>query len=607
MSEETNTRQKVLDEVKVLPDKPGVYQFYDLNEKIIYVGKAKSLKKRVASYFNKDASLSGKLKVLVGKIHFIQTIVVASETDALLLENNLIKKHQPRYNILLKDDKTFPWLCIKNEPFPRVFPTRNRINDGSEYFGPYASVTMMKTLLSLIRQLYPLRTCKLRLNEKSIRAGRFRVCLEYHIGNCRGPCEGHETQSEYDETVAQIRDIIRGNLVSVTGRLKELMMQYAAAYEFEKAHKVKEKLLLLENYKAKSTIVNTSIQDLDVCSIVDGEQSVYSNYLRVIQGAVVQSHTIELRRILDEPLEELFQFAIAEFRQRYASTASEMLVPSDPGVAFDGIKFVVPKKGDKKLLLELSERNAKWYRLEKEKQRDLVDPERRTRKLLDSMKNDLRLKAEPVWIECFDNSNIQGKHAVAAMSVFRNGKPEKKEYRHFNIKTVEGPNDFASMEEVINRRYSRLLKEERPLPNLIIVDGGKGQLSSAWEILKKLEISDKVDIIGIAKRLEELFYPDDPVPLYIDKKSVSLKVIQHARDEAHLFGISHHRNKRSKGMIDSILSGIEGIGTSSTDKLLQKYKSVSNIEKAGIEELTEMLGKDKANRVYAFFHQQESP
>ena len=602
MPEGKSIQDMLLSKVRLLPDKPGVYQFFDKQGKIIYVGKAKNLKKRVASYFKKDTSLQGKTRVMIGKTVDLQTIVVSTELDALLLENNLIKKLQPRYNIMLKDDKTFPWICIKNENFPRVFSTRSRIEDGSIYFGPYASITMMRTLLDLIRQLFTIRTCKLNLTAGNIKKKKFKVCLEYHIGNCRGPCEGLETELQYSETIHHIREILRGNLVNVIKELKERMMVYAASLEFEKAHLLKEKVVILENYKAKSTIVNASISNLDVCTISEGDQSIYCNYLKVIQGAVVQSHTLELRRVLDESPSDVLAMAILEFRQRYESTALEMLVPFSPGMVFPELRLTIPKKGDKKMLLDLSQRNATYFRLEREKQRELVDPARRTTQLMETMKKDLRLEELPRHIECFDNSNIQGSHAVAAVVVFRDGKPEKKDYRHFNIKTVEGPDDFASMEEIVFRRYKRLLDEKQPLPQLIIIDGGKGQLNSAVKSLDKLGILNNVKIIGIAKRLEELYYPGDPLPLYLDKKSQTLKVIQHARDEAHRFGITHHRKKRTTAMTKSILSDIEGIGYTNAQKLLWKFKSVKNIQSASLVEIEDAIGKSKARKVFDFFH-----
>jgi len=561
-------------QIKSVPDKPGIYQYYDKDGNILYIGKAKNLKKRIASYFNKDKTISGKLKILVNKIDSIRHIVVDTELDALLLENNLIKKYQPRYNVMLKDDKTFPWICIKNEPFPRVFSTRHVIKDGSAYFGPYASVRMMNTVLDLIRQLYPLRTCKLNLTEKNIKKKKFKICLEYHLGNCKGPCEGLQTPEDYENTITEIKEIIKGNINSVIGQLKSIMTLYSDKLEFEKAQTVKEKLELLERYQSKSTVVNPNIENVDVFSIITDDKAGYVNFFRVVNGAIVQSHTVELKKKLDETPEQLLTHALLDLRERFDSNATEILIPFSIEADLPGIKFTVPKRGDKKHLLELSERNCKFYKLEKEKQLELVDPERHANRIMAKMKKDLRMNEEPRRIECFDNSNIQGDYPVAAMVSFKNGKPDKKEYRHFNIKTVEGPDDFASMEEIIYRRYKRLLNEEKPLPQLIVVDGGKGQLSSALKSLEKLKLRGKITIIGIAKKLEEIYYPGDSLPMYLDKKSETLKIIQQLRDEAHRFGITHHRKKMEKGTIKSVLTEIDGIGFNYAQKLLWKFKSV---------------------------------
>ena len=590
--------------LKSLPDKPGVYQYFDKEAKIIYVGKAKSLKKRVSSYFNKDSSLVGKVRVLVSKITDIRVILVETELDALLLENTLIKNYQPRYNVMLKDDKTYPWICIKNEPFPRIFPTRNILKDGSEYFGPYASGKMMHTILDLVRQLYPLRNCTLNLSENNIRKGRFKVCLEYHIGNCKGPCEGLQSAEDYQETIAAIKEIIRGNISTVRQQLIVLMKTLAADFAFEKAQVVKEKIDLLDRYQSRSTVVNPSINNVDVFSFAEDNSAGYINFLKVVSGAIVQSHTIEMRRKLDESPEELMILAITEIRLRFSSNAPEVLVPFRLDLELPGVSFIVPQRGDKKKLLELSERNAKFYQMEKQRQKDLVDPERHGKRVLQTMMKDLRLTEPPVRIDCFDNSNIQGDYAVAAMVVFVNAKPDKKEYRHFNIRTVEGPDDYASMEEIIYRRYKRVLEEEQPLPQLIVVDGGKGQLSAALNSLEKLGLRGSVGIIGIAKRLEEIYYPDDPLPMYLDKKSETLKIIQQLRDEAHRFGITHHRKRREKGTIKTALTGIEGIGEATSQMLLQKFKSVKNTQKASLEELQEVIGKVKGKVVYDYFAKQ---
>ena len=597
-------QDKISLKVRSLPDKPGVYQFYDKEGKLLYVGKAKSLKKRVSSYFNKE-NKGGRVNMLVRKTADIRHIVVGSEFDALLLENNLIKEHQPRYNVMLKDDKTFPWICIKNEPFPRIFSTRTVIHDGSQYFGPFASVRTMHTLLDLIRQIYQLRTCSLILSEKNIQAKKFSVCLEYHIGNCQGPCEGKQSRKDYESNFQAIKEMIRGNFADVMRELKDRMAELAKAYEFEKAQALKEKIELLERYQAKSTIVNPKLGELDVFTILDGEDSAYVNFMKVAHGAIIQAQTVELKKKLEETPEELLSIAIFDLRRRIQSEAKEILVPFPMEMEIPGVVITMPKIGDKKHLLDLSEKNAKAYRIEKEKQQELVDPERRSNRILGAMMKDLRMKELPVHIECFDNSNLQGDYPVSAMVCFRNARPDKKEYRHFNIKSVEGPNDFASMEEVIYRRYHRLLEEKKPLPQLIIVDGGKGQLSAALKSLEKLNLRGKVTIIGIAKKLEEIYYPDDSLPMYIDKKSETLKVIQRMRDEAHRFGITHHRKKREKGTIRTGLVEIPGIGKQTSEKLLTYFKSVKNIKAASLEELEKAVGRAKAVIVFGFYNKKD--
>jgi len=594
--------QKLAPVLRTLPDKPGVYQYYDENGKILYIGKAKSLKKRVASYFNKDSGIYGKTKVMVKKIFEIRHIVVNSELDALLLENNLIKKYRPRYNVNLKDDKSFPWICIKKERFPRIFPTRTVIHDGSEYYGPYASVKIMNTLLGLVRQLYHVRTCKLNLSKKNITSGKFKVCLEYHLGNCKGPCEGLQDEAEYNETVAEIREIIKGNISQVMTRLKTLMLQHAEKLEFENAQAVKEKYELLERYQAKSMVVNPKIHDVDVFSIISDPEAAYVNYLKIINGSIIQAQTVEIKKKLDESNKDLLAFAITEIRQRFKSTSQEIIVPFEPDIENSDLAFIIPKIGDKKHLLELSERNAKYYLAEKRKQLELVDPERHSKRILNTIAKDLRMKTLPQRIECFDNSNMQGNYPVAAMVCFINGKPEKKEYRHYNIKTVEGPNDFASMEEVVYRRYKRMMDEDAELPQLIVIDGGKGQLSSAVSSLEKLGLRGKITIIGIAKRLEELYFPDDPIPLYLDKKSETLRVIQYLRDEAHRFGITHYRKRHQKGTIKTELTSIDGIGEHYAHKLLTKYKSVKKIKELSLSELQSVVGKVKGSLIFDHFN-----
>lgn len=583
--------------LSALPDSPGVYQFYDKEDKLLYVGKAKSLKKRVSSYFQKDRHVSGKTSIMVRKVADIRTIVVDTEMDALLLENNLIKKHQPRYNVSLKDDKTYPWICIRNERFPRVFSTRKMIRDGSEYFGPYASGRLINTLLELINKLYKLRTCSLVLSEENITKKKFRVCLEYQIGNCKGPCEGFQSQEEYDQSVKEIRQILKGNIQTVIGHLRELMQAYAAEYRFEEAQSVKEKLESLEKFQRKSVVVNPSIHNVDVFSLVIEEDSAYVNFLRVMNGAIIQGHTVELKKKLEETPEELLELAMGELRSRFFSDAEEIIVPFAPEVEWPGISFTIPKIGDKKHLLSLSESNVRNYIREKRLQEEKQHPENRTLRLMEQMKKDLRLTELPKHIECFDNSNFQGAYPVAAMSVFRDGKPSKKDYRHFNIKTVEGPDDFASMEEVIHRRYKRMLDEALPLPQLIVIDGGKGQLSAAVSSLEKLGLRGKIAVIGIAKRLEELYYPDDPLPLYIDKKSETLRIIQQLRDEVHRFGITHHRKRRSKGVIKTELEEIPGIGPRTAEELLREFRSVQRIKEASLEALAALIGEAKAIRV----------
>ncbi|MEQ8419429.1 MAG: excinuclease ABC subunit UvrC [Arenibacter algicola] len=583
-----------------LPTTPGVYQFYDVEDKILYVGKAKNLKKRVSSYFNKTHE-QGKTRVLVKKIRSIRHIVVPTESDALLLENNLIKKYRPRYNVLLKDDKTFPWICIKNEKFPRIFPTRKFIKDGSEYFGPYTSMKTIHTLLDLIKSVYPLRTCNYDLAQDKVAAGKYKVCLEYHLGNCKGPCEGYQSEEEYNRQIQEIREIIKGNFKSSLHYFKSRMRLLAQEMKFEEAQLIKDKIEVLENYQVKTTIVNPKINNVDVFTIISDEAFAYVNFLQLSHGSIIRSHTLEIKKKLDETDEDLLQLAIIEIRQRFNSHSKEIYVPFEVTLE-SHLKVVVPKLGDKKKILELSERNAKFFRQDRFKQIKIIDPDRHTNRIMGQMKKDLRLSMEPRHIECFDNSNIQGSNPVAACVVFRDGKPSKKEYRHYNIKTVEGPDDFASMEEVVFRRYKRLLEEEQSLPQLIVIDGGKGQLSSALKSLDALGLRRKIAIIGIAKRLEEIYFPEDPIPLYLDKKSESLKIIQQLRNEAHRFGITFHRNKRSKAAINSELESIEGIGNKTVEELLKNYKSVKRIKEASLENLAQTIGMSKAKKIYETFH-----
>uniref|UniRef100_UPI00404865EC excinuclease ABC subunit UvrC n=1 Tax=Polaribacter sp. TaxID=1920175 RepID=UPI00404865EC len=586
-------------QVKTLPDSPGVYQYYDKEGKILYVGKAKNLKKRVASYFNKQQE-NGKTKVLVKKIASIQHIVVNTETDALLLENNLIKKYQPKYNVMLKDDKTYPWICIKKERFPRIFLTRNVIKDGSEYYGPYTSVRTAKALLDLIKELYTLRTCAYDLSKTNIESKKYKLCLEYHLGNCKAPCENLQTEENYLLDIDAIRNIIKGNFKESLEKFSELMQDFAARMEFEEAHKIKQKIDQLANYQSKSTVVNPSITNVDVFSVVSDESYAYVNFFKIVNGSIIQSHTSEIKKKLDETDKELLELAIIEIRQRFHSQSKEIYTPFLVNLG-DDIKVTVPKLGDKKRIVELSIRNARYYRQDRFKQIKIVDPDRHVNRIMAQMQKDLRLTKEPRHIECFDNSNIQGTHPVAACVVFKDGKPSKNDYRHYNIKTVDGPDDFASMEEVVFRRYKRLLAENEPLPQLIIIDGGKGQLSSALKSLYLLGLRGKIAIIGIAKRLEEIYYPGDPIPLYLDKKSESLKIIQFLRNEAHRFGITFHRNKRSKSAIQSELEQIPTIGNRTITLLLQKFKSAKRVKSATFEELKAEVGAARAQKIVDYF------
>lgn len=591
----------ISNKLKTIPHSPGIYQYFDKNGKIIYIGKAKNLKKRVSSYFNRHLD-SGKTRVLVKQIKDIKYLVVETEVDALLLENNLIKKYRPKYNILLKDDKTYPWICIKKEPFPRVFSTRRVIKDGSEYFGPYTNVRMMHTLLGLIKDLYPLRTCHYDLSKQALDKKKYKVCLEYHIGNCKGPCVKEQTEDEYLEYISDIRSIIKGNIGSVLKELKSRMFDYAADLRFEEAELIKQKLDLLSDYHSKSTVVSPNIHQVDVITMVEDDKSTYVNYLKLNNGAIIHGHTVEIKRKLDETAQEILPFVALEMRERYGNEAKEILTDVRFDFAMDGVKVTIPKRGDKKSLVDLSKRNAKFYMIEQHKQAKLKNPETHTERILKTLQKDLRLKELPVHIECFDNSNFQGTNAVAACVVFKNGKPSPKDYRHFNIKTVEGPNDFASMEEVVYRRYKRLMDEGQSLPQLIIIDGGKGQLGSALNSLNRLGIKGEVGIIGIAKKLEEIFFPGDSIPIYLDKRSESLRLIQYLRNEAHRFGITHHRNKRSKNSLGTELTSIKGVGDTTATDLLNHFKSVKRIKEATQSELEKVVGLSKAKLVYTHFH-----
>ena len=583
---------KILKQIKELPQNPGVYQFFDKRKKILYVGKAKNLKKRVSSYFTKKQEYA-KTKLMVSKIRDIKYFVVPTEMDALLLENNLIKKHQPKYNVMLKDDKTYPFICVKNEPFPRVYSTRRVVKDGSFYFGPYTSVRLVRTLIDFIHQLYPLRTCKFNLKSENIQKKKFKLCLEYHIGNCLAPCEGFQSEDSYQIGINHISQILKGDIKSVASILKDRMISFSENMEFEKAQEVKEKLSLLENYQSKSTIVNTKINNVDVFTIVSDDLSAFVNYLKISNGAIIQTHSIELKKKLEESDKELLVYAITELRQRFNSQSTEIYSSISVENLWENTKIIVPKIGDKYKLIELSKRNAKYMQFDKIKKKEKLKEKSSDKRIINQLQVDLNLKEKPRHIECFDNSNFQGTNAVAACVVFKNGKPSKKDYRHFNIKTVVGPDDFKSMEEVVYRRYKRLLEEKKDLPQLIIIDGGKGQLSSAAKSLESLGLLGKIDIIGIAKKLEEIFFFGDSIPLYLDKRSESLKIIQRLRNEAHRFGIKHHRNQRSKNTFTTSLDNIEGIGEKTIQKLLSHFGSVEKIREAKRETLENLISKSK--------------
>lgn len=586
--------------LRVLPNKPGVYQYLDKHGKIIYVGKAKNLKKRVSSYFNKTQEY-GKTLMLVKQIEDIKYIVVENELDALLLENSLIKEYQPKYNIQLKDDKTYPWICIKKEPFPRVFTTRRLIKDGSKYFGPYPSVYVVNTLLSLIREVYPLRTCNLNLHPDKTAKGKYKVCLEYHIGNCNGPCIGEETEEDYSEYIKNIENIVKGNLGNVIRSLKDLMQSHAEALRFEEAESVKRKIETIQKYQAKSAVVSPSIHEVDVITVLQDIKTAYVNYLVINNGAIIHGITVEVNKKLDEDAAEIIGYVLPELRERFNSPSKDVLLAESIDLELEGVQLFVPQRGDKRSLVELSARNAKFYRLEKMKKEKITNPEKQTDRILEQIKKDFRLKDLPRHIECFDNSNFHGTNAVSACVVFKDAKPSKKNYRHFNIKTVEGPDDFASMEEAVFRRYRRLVDENEPLPQLVVIDGGKGQLSSAMKAIDELGLRNKIAVVGIAKKLEEIFFPEDPVPLYIDKRSESLKVVQHLRNEAHRFGITHHRNKRSKGALVSELTQIKGIGEKTYEELIRNFKSFKRVKNASVEELTEVVGAAKAKVIRNYF------
>lgn len=587
-------------QLKTLPSSPGVYRYYDKNGQLLYVGKAKNLKKRVLSYFKKN--LSGyRTRIMVGKIFRLETTIVPSEYDALLLENNLIKEHQPFYNVMMKDDKSYPWICIKNEDFPRIFLTRKKIKDGSEYYGPYAKVRPAKVLLETIRNLYKIRTCKLNLAPEKIDEGRYKICLEYHIKNCEGPCEGLESKENYDKKINAIRGIIKGDFKLAKQYLVDEMMHYAEQLEFENAQLIKERLDILEDYQAKHTVVNPNIDDVDVFAMTSDETAAYVNYFKIQNGNIIQSYTTEIKKMIEENDEEILEEALIEIRRKFNSNSKEILIPFHLNFEIPNVKLIVPRVGDKKRIVELSEKNAKEYRLEKLKQTQIIDPERHTNRIMAEMQKLLRMPEEPRYIEGFDNSNIQGTNPVSACVVFKDGKPSKQDYRIFHPKTVVGANDFATMEEVIFRRYKRMLEEGKPLPQLILIDGGKGQLSSAVKSLKLLGLYGKITIIGIAKRLEEIFFPEDSIPLYLDKKSETLKILQRVRDEAHRFGVKHHRTRRKNATIKTELDEIPGIGEKTIELLFSKLKSVKRIKETSLETLEEIIGKSKGKIVWEYF------
>ncbi|MFN4299261.1 MAG: excinuclease ABC subunit UvrC [Thermaurantimonas sp.] len=589
--------------LKTLPEKPGVYQHLDKDGNILYIGKAKNLKKRVSSYFQKDHT-SGRLTMLVRKVADIQVIVTETEFDALLLENNLIKKYQPRYNINLKDDKTYPWICITNEDYPRIFPTRKKINDGSSYYGPYASVKVMRTVLELIRTLYPVRTCKMPMTVTGVQAGKYKLCLEYHMGNCRGPCEGLQSKEDYQREIEGARHLIKGHLNVVKQILIDQMQALSAEMRFEEAQKTKEKLEALLKYQAKSSVVDFNIKEADVFGAVSDAEFCYVNYLKIVDGGIVNSFSEEFRKKIDETESEILELAIPHFRKLFDSEAREIYTSHPVELEIPNVKIHTPYRGEKRDLVELSVKNAGYHRLERLKNLQITDPDRHVNRLMQQMKADLGLDQEPRHIECFDNSNIMGTNPVSACVVFRDGKPSKKEYRHFNVKTVEGPDDFATMREVVYRRYRRMLDEGQSLPQLIVIDGGKGQLNAALESLRELGIDKQVRILGIAKRLEELYFPNDPLPLMLNKKSETLKVLQHIRDEAHRFGLTHHRKRRTSSALKTELTEIDGIGEATAEVLIKKFGSVKKIKTLNLEQLAEVVGKSKAQKIFSYFQRE---
>ena len=587
--------------LKTLPEQSGVYRYYNDESTIIYVGKAKNLKRRVSSYFNKEHH-HRKLQALISNIADIQYTVVDTENDALLLENNLIKQYQPKYNILLKDDKTYPWLCITHEPFPRLFPTRKKTDPKSKYFGPYSSVKALHSLLDTLAELFPLRSCKMPLTQEAISNHKYKPCLDYHIKKCMAPCVAYQSAEDYQANIRQIEQILKGNTTFVINELKEKMMAYAAEMNFEKAQEVKEKIMLLQTYQSRSIVLSETLHNVEVYAIVGDVEAAYICYFNVVNGAIVSTQTLMVKQALDESLEDLLLYAIVDIRNNATNPSKEIIVPFAFDFELADVKVVVPKSGEKYKLLKFAMHNAANYMNEKQRQKELSNPELHRIQLLETMQKDMQLPKPPAYIECFDNSNIQGQFPVSSMVCFRNGRPSKSEYRIYNVKTVDKPDDFTTMAEVLTRRYSRLLKEEKPLPDLIVVDGGKGQVSAAYQVLKQLGLENTIPLLGIAKRLEEIYRPNDPIPLFIDKKSETQRIIQHLRDEAHRFGITHHRNKRDKDLIKTELTNIQGIGEQIAAKLLSTFRSVSVIKNASLEDLEQVIGKSKALNVYNYYH-----
>ena len=590
------------DIIRDLPEQPGVYQYYDSDGKLLYIGKAKSLKKRVSSYFNKIDTSNAKLRVLVRKIARIEYVVVNSESDALLLENNLIKQYQPKYNILLKDDKTYPWICIKNERYPRVFSTRRYVRDGSLYFGPYTSGKLLHTLLALIKELFPIRTCSLALEQPTIEAGGYRACLEVQIGNCLAPCIGLQSHDDYMANIEGVKSILKGDLKGLIRDLSAQMQSAASELNFERAQQIKQKIDALSSFQSKTTIINPQIKDVEVYSIIQKEHLAVVNMLKVLNGAIIQSYTLRINAPIEEPIDEIFSSAISEIRDRLNIASKTLIINIMPSFKLSDVEYSVPVRGDRKKLVELSLRNCFAYYSEVAKKEEAKNPMERQERILTTLMKDLNMNVQPVHIECFDNSNIQGTNPVASCVVFKNAKPSKRDYRHFMIKTVEGPNDFASMKEVVFRRYHRLLAEQQPLPQLIVIDGGKGQLAAAMESIRELGLEGKVTVIGLAKRLEEVFFAGDPVPYYLDKRSSSLKVIQHIRDDAHRFGVRLHTKRRSKAQIASVFDSIDGVGPKSVEALFAHFKSIDAIMAASIADLEPIIGAKRAEVVFNFFN-----